>query len=525
MSIDPVAIDWLGRGWLLLLAFSVAVLLVAALRRPCRRWFGTERAFQLWLLPPLAMLASQLPHAVAAPVFILSPVVSAITSATIASPGHAVTGGVIDLRGWIVPLWSLGSLASLLLAALAQARYRTRLRGASMSIDARSGRLVLRALGTDVGPALVGAWRGRIVLPADFEYRYDATERQLILAHEAIHARRHDGWWCLLAQLVAALFWFHPLAWWALAALRHDQELACDAAVLREHGAQRRSYANAMLKTQSAAFVLPVGCPWSLRHPITERIAMLKLPLPDLFHRRAGGALVVALAIGVTGAVYAATPVPSAKAGQVRADRYTLKVHVDQPDAMEFTRCLKPNEYSDVSGVNSAAMSWKGRFAVTPAAKGQLEIRALLDTRFDNGDGKVRAQSARPIVRTMPGQQATIVFGQIVDGRHLANAKLQDNTLKIGLTPSLGCTDESLSAAWHPVQVSQQGNNRSARALAEAVAAKAGFVLVNPEALDNAPVSLNFEHMPATSALQLIADIDGRRALFDDKRVRFERKC
>ncbi len=62
MNSELAAIDWLGRGWLLLLAFTVAVLLVAALRKPCRHLFGTERAFQLWLLPPLAMLASQLPQ-------------------------------------------------------------------------------------------------------------------------------------------------------------------------------------------------------------------------------------------------------------------------------------------------------------------------------------------------------------------------------------------------------------------------------------------------------------------------------
>jgi beta-lactamase regulating signal transducer with metallopeptidase domain len=59
---SEAAIDWLGRGWLLVLAFTAAVLVAALLRRPCRRLFGAERAFQLWLLPPLAMLASQLPH-------------------------------------------------------------------------------------------------------------------------------------------------------------------------------------------------------------------------------------------------------------------------------------------------------------------------------------------------------------------------------------------------------------------------------------------------------------------------------
>jgi beta-lactamase regulating signal transducer with metallopeptidase domain len=523
-SIESAAVDLLGRGWLLVLVFTASVLIVMAMRKPCRRLFGAERTFHLWLLPPLALLASQLPHASATPVVIWSPVVSAITSATIVSSVHDTASSVIGWHGWIVSLWLLGSVASLLLAGFAQARYRARLYGANTRIDARSGRTILHALGTDVGPALVGVWRSCIVLPADFESRYDAIEQQLILAHETIHARRHDGWWSLLAQIAAAMLWFHPLAWWALAALRHDQELACDAAVLREHGAQRRSYANAMLKTQSAAFVLPVGCPWSPRHPITERIAMLKLPQPDLLHRRVGGALVAVLAIGVTGAAYAATPAPPAKAGKIMVDRYTLKVDVDHPGSMEFTRCLKPNEFTDVYGMNSAAMSWKGRFAVTPVANGQLEIRGLLDTRFDNGDGKVRTQSGKPIVRTMPGQQATLVFGQAVDGRHLAGAKLQDNTLKIVLTPSLGCSDEMLSSAWHPVQVSQQAKSRSARSVAEAVAAKAGFVLVNPEALGNAPVSLNFEQMPATSALQLIADIDGKRAVFDDKRVHFESK-
>src|SRR6185312_1214015 len=191
---------------------------------------------------------SKLPHAAIAPVVVWSPVISAITAAA-ELPVQTTGSAVIGWRTWVVLLWLLGSVLSLLLAALAQSRYRARLRGATRIVDERSHWPMLRAPGSDIGPALVGAWRSRIVLPADFECRYDPTEQMLILAHETTHARRRDGWWCLLAQLVVALFWFHPLAWWALAALRHDQELACDAAVLRAHGTQRRSYANAMLKT------------------------------------------------------------------------------------------------------------------------------------------------------------------------------------------------------------------------------------------------------------------------------------
>jgi len=53
----------------------------------------------------------------------------------------------------------------------------------------------------------------------------------------------------------------------------------------------------------------------------------------------------------------------------------------------------------------------------------------------------------------------------------------------------------------------------------EAVAAKAGFVPVNPGVLDNAPVSLSLEQVPTTPALQLVADTDGKRIVFDGSRA------
>ena len=57
--------------------------------------------------------------------------------------------------------------------------------------------------------------------------------------------------------------------------LRLDQELACDAQVVAAHPAARRSYAEAMLKTQLAGRPLPLGCYWPApaAHPLVERIA------------------------------------------------------------------------------------------------------------------------------------------------------------------------------------------------------------------------------------------------------------
>ena len=66
--------------------------------------------------------------------------------------------------------------------------------------------------------------------------------------------------------------------------------------------------------------------------------------------------------------------------------------------------------------------------------------------------------------------------------------------------------------------------NVPARAVAQAVASKAGLMLNNPQALDSRPISLQFEQIPAGRAMQLIADIDGRKAVFEGMQVRFKPK-
>jgi beta-lactamase regulating signal transducer with metallopeptidase domain len=436
-GLESLAFAWAARGWLALLAFTAAVLIVAVLRRPCRRWFGAQRAFQLWLLPPLALLASQLPHAAAAPAP-LPPLVYTITSAVGAAMPRADHAGDFDWRTAALLLWSAGVAVVLAVAVAAQRRYRGRLRGATPMAGGAAPRPVLRAASADVGPALVGAWRSRIVLPADFAERYDTAEQALILAHESAHARRGDGWWNLLAQALLAPFWFHPLAWWALAALRHDQELACDAAVLCEHGAQRRNYANAMLKTQSAAFALPVGCAWSPRHPLTERIAMLKQQPISSLRRYSGGVTLALLIATMAGAAYAATTPAAAHASPTSMpDRYALKLDVSfdgKAPSQHFKLCLKPGEYAHVNGVSTGAPAWNGRITVLPAAKGQIEVRG------DFSGGSLGEKDVHPIIRTLPGRQATILIGRRVDGKPGGASDAGKGTsIKLDMTPTLGC--------------------------------------------------------------------------------------
>ena len=512
-SLEPMAIDWIGRGWLLILAFTAAALVVVALRKPCRRLFGAERAFQLWLLPPFAMLASQSPHGASPGLAVLPALVHVITSVSEVLPVHASGPVGMGWRGLVMLLWCAGMVAAVAWAVFAQRRYRHRLHGATPMADVRSRWPVLRATSADVGPALVGAWRVRIVLPADFERRYDATEQALILAHEAMHARRRDGWWCLWAQVVVAMFWFHPLAWWALGALRHDQELACDAAVLREHGAQRRSYANAMLKTQPALFALPAGCPWSPRHPLTERIAMLKLPSPSRRRRNAGTTAGLALIIAVAGSVYAASaPQGLRRNHKVQGPEYQLDMLVQlatddghkrhaETAAFALSLCMAPGK---------AAMATVGALKVeattVPVDDGQVRIDlALADAGVSPfARSQLRGALGRPLHAKGPG----------VDGKH---------AYVVDVTPQAGCPARVLAEA-SPVKVTEHIVNGTARAAAESIAAKAGWTLVNPAALGNAPVTLSFNDMPAGTALQRVADLAGMKLVLDGKQARFDHK-
>lgn len=512
-SLELMAVDWIGRGWLLTLAFTTAVVVVVALRKPCRRLFGAERAFQLWSLVPLAMLVSQLPHAVDAGTnsTVLPALVYTITSVAGTLPSPTAVSAGIGWRGLIVLGWCSGIAMALASASFAQWRYRQRLRGAASMANGFSRWPVLRAASADIGPALVGAWRARIVLPADFERRYDATERALILAHEAMHARRHDGAWCLLAQIVVATFWFHPLAWWALGALRHDQELACDAAVLRGHGAQRRSYANAMLKTQSALFALPVGCPWSPRHPLTERIAMLKMPTPNRQRRNVGTIAGCALAIVVAGSVYAASAPPKSPASQeVQGAVYQLDMLVELASDDGHKRHVENSDFALCVAPGKTAM----------ASVGNLKVEA---TTVPEEDGQVRidlavtnAGASSPVRSQVQGALGKKLHaaGTGVDGKH---------TYAIDVTPQAGCPARVIADA-SPIKVTEHITNGQARAAAESIAAKAGWTLVNPDALGDAPVTLSFNDMPAGTAMERIAQLAGRKLVLDGKQVRFENK-
>jgi beta-lactamase regulating signal transducer with metallopeptidase domain len=488
-----------------LIAVTVGIVLVTLLRRPWRKLFSAEHAHALWLAVPLAIAVAWLPHSAMRPTVVKTP--AAAHDRAVATPNAAGdTAGIFapTMEQTLTGAWILGGVLWLGFVIVAQQRYAGRLRDARLTAMPGVRTRVLIASHTRVGPALIGAWRPRIVLPSDFEQRFAALERLLIIRHEAIHARRGDVLWTLVAQCLGAALWFHPLAWWALRAFRQDQELACDAAVVREYPDARRIYAEAMLKTHDATF-LPIGCTWKSRHPLTERIAMLKAATPSQRRRSSARLVLPAALLVIVGAAYASSPATSTTAPA----RHQLDIRLDQAGQLLSapTICLFDGAVATVSDVGkSGEDAWELGFKVMPTTGDTLRVD--VDASFGKGNARKRSQQT---AQGKVGQTMSLSFaGDAGSGAHT-----------VAFTTTSGCP---AGAPNKLVLITQKTHHGTARATASALASRGGLILVNVDALDEQPVAFNFEHMDARDAIRQLAEIDGRTATFEGARVTFGMK-
>lgn len=168
------------------------------------------------------------------------------------------------------------------------------------------------------GPAVLWAPRSLLLLPADFLQRFNADQRRLVLQHERTHLRRGDAWWSLLAELAAALLWFHPLAWLALPRLRLDQELACDEQVLRHSPQDAIRYARTLLHSRGLTDSTAALIPWLAEPQLKERLSMIERQRHGVLRRRIGFIGLAALMAGSALLAQAATPARSSQ--QASAD-------------------------------------------------------------------------------------------------------------------------------------------------------------------------------------------------------------
>ena len=99
-------------------------------------------------------------------------------------------------------------------------------------------------------PLAYGLLRPTILLPETFDGLAEETAN-CVLLHEQLHIRRGDLWLKAGLVLAACIYWFSPMSWLMLCVSERDIELACDAAVLRRLGIdRRRSYAMALIRME-----------------------------------------------------------------------------------------------------------------------------------------------------------------------------------------------------------------------------------------------------------------------------------
>jgi beta-lactamase regulating signal transducer with metallopeptidase domain len=308
------------------LALGIAILVVLGLRAPARRLFGARLAYALWILPVLTAFATLLPGPrPSSPMAISAAFTTSLTPHLNRTPFTQATA--IDVAGttgpnWSLPLlalWIAGTAVSLGLLVARQRRFRSMLGDIRRASDSDSELFV--ASNPTLGPAVVGAFRPRVILPSDFTSRFTVEEQPLVLAHERAHLSAGDAHINLLVVLMQCVNWFNPLVHTAARLVRLDQELACDATVVARHPSARKLYAEAMVKSHLTFTGSPLGCSWQSRggNPLKKRIAMLKHQQPGPGRRWAGVCFTVTLCLGAGYTAWASQPVGRPAAESTRA--------------------------------------------------------------------------------------------------------------------------------------------------------------------------------------------------------------
>jgi beta-lactamase regulating signal transducer with metallopeptidase domain len=103
---------------------------------------------------------------------------------------------------------------------------------------------VLPGLGS---PATLGWFKPKVIVPPPCEAQ-DEAELRAAFWHELKHVQRRDALWNGVVRVCRDVLWFHPCARHAAAALCAERELACDAAVVREHPLSRDVYATCLVR-------------------------------------------------------------------------------------------------------------------------------------------------------------------------------------------------------------------------------------------------------------------------------------
>lgn len=231
------------KGTIVLAAAFVAAALLRRRSAALRHFLWTAALGALLILPALRWMPR---------VTVTQPVALALdagTTVTVVGGGATVPQAQVP---WIAILYGTGVLVAASRFAIGAMRMAHLVRRGVKAPD----------LGPDVViaaapmPLAWGILRPAVVLPAVAREWPEARLRSVLL-HERMHHERRDLPAQAIAQAACCLFWFHPLAWMALARQRAERERACDDAVLRQGVVAPHDYAAHLMDVVRAAAERP----------------------------------------------------------------------------------------------------------------------------------------------------------------------------------------------------------------------------------------------------------------------------
>jgi beta-lactamase regulating signal transducer with metallopeptidase domain len=119
------------------------------------------------------------------------------------------------------------------------------------NMDGRRLRILLTS---QVGsPVCFGIFKPVIILPRGLYNNSTPEDLQMVLSHELAHIERLDCWINIFQRVIEAIFFFHPLVWYASFQLAQQREQICDNYVL-VRGASATNYAELLSRVIEQGF-------------------------------------------------------------------------------------------------------------------------------------------------------------------------------------------------------------------------------------------------------------------------------
>jgi len=353
----------------------------ARLKRAGTRWIWITAIAASLLIPTvIASVSVQLPNVLSPTVAQKMVVLREVTTQAL-SPVTWISGGAAEPRGWrdfdgtVTTLWRAASAAMLL--ALIVSGLHLALRKRRWRAGNVAGANVL--VTDEVGPAVVGLLRSRIVVPRWVTLAPPAHQAAVI-AHEQSHLDARDPQLFTFALTLLVLMpWNLPL-WWQLRRLRYAIEVDCDSRVLRG-GIDPAHYGETLISVgeRQSAYIGAVAAMSESKSFLEERIRIM-ISKPGKW-RRVGFAALASLSIGLTALAAQVSPPnatdpPAAEGG---ANKTGERVAIALP-ASTLDRYVGVYKLDDLQTLTVSRKGTGLQAQVT--AQGAAEIFAENETSF-----------------------------------------------------------------------------------------------------------------------------------------------